>query len=70
MKQKPTSENAKNFSKEVIPAKSETESTNHYIQENYQNFNYKRAYSEDDEFAPKKKTIITYGTTITKHRRY
>jgi hypothetical protein len=55
MKEKPTSENAKHFSKEVIPAKSETESTNHYIQENYQNFNYKRAYSDEDEFAPKKR---------------
>ncbi|MGX7689392.1 relaxase/mobilization nuclease domain-containing protein [Flectobacillus roseus] len=55
MKEKPTAEKAKHFSKEVIPAKSETESTNHYIQENYQNFNSKRAYSEDDEFAPKKR---------------
>lgn len=55
MKEKPTAEKTEHFSKEPIPAKSETESTNHYLQENYQNFNYKRAYSDEDEFAPKKR---------------
>jgi len=55
MKEKLTAENTKNFSKEFISTKSETESTNHYLQENSQNFNYKRAYSDEDEFAPKKR---------------
>ncbi|NBB26985.1 relaxase/mobilization nuclease domain-containing protein [Cellulophaga sp. BC115SP] len=53
MKEKPTTEKAEHFFKEPILAKSETESTNPYLQENYQNFNYKRAYSDEDEFAPK-----------------
>jgi hypothetical protein len=55
MKEKAVTEKIMHFNKEVAPPKSETESTNHYLQENYQNFNNKRAYSEDDEFALKKR---------------